>query len=104
MRRMFTSPRSLGAACRRPMIHQSTVGRMARENEERAIDDIRVAVLGYGYWGPNLARNFVSADGARVVAICDERAESRELAASRHPNRSEEHTSELQSRENLVCR
>lgn len=43
-------------------------------------------MLGYGYWGPNLARNFVSADGARVVAICDERAESRELAASRHPN------------------
>jgi predicted dehydrogenase len=25
---------------------------------------IRVAVVGYGYWGPNLARNFSEAPGA----------------------------------------
>lgn len=32
---------------------------------------VRVAVVGYGYWGPNLARNFVQADGADLVTVCD---------------------------------
>jgi predicted dehydrogenase len=32
---------------------------------------IRVAVIGYGYWGPNLVRNFVNTEGAQVIAISD---------------------------------
>lgn len=32
---------------------------------------IRVGIVGYGYWGPNVARNFHSAEGCRVVRICD---------------------------------
>jgi predicted dehydrogenase len=32
---------------------------------------IRVGVIGYGYWGPNIVRNFYSIDGFRVHAICD---------------------------------
>ncbi len=32
---------------------------------------IRIGIVGYGYWGPNVARNFSSADGCRVVRICD---------------------------------
>ncbi len=42
------------------------------------MDIVRVAVLGCGYWGPNLARNFARAPGARLVAVADiirERAE-----------------------------
>ncbi|MGI9052506.1 MAG: Gfo/Idh/MocA family protein [Ilumatobacteraceae bacterium] len=35
-----------------------------------------IAVIGYGYWGPNLVRNFAQVDGASVVAVCD-RSESR---------------------------
>ena len=30
-----------------------------------------VGVIGYGYWGPNLVRNFMSDQGSRVVAVCD---------------------------------
>jgi predicted dehydrogenase len=30
-----------------------------------------VAVVGYGYWGPNLVRNFVETSDCRVAAICD---------------------------------
>jgi predicted dehydrogenase len=30
-----------------------------------------VAVIGYGYWGPNLVRNFQEIDGARVALCCD---------------------------------
>src|SRR5512135_2442893 len=32
---------------------------------------IRMGVIGYGYWGPNIVRNFNSAEGSKVVAICD---------------------------------
>jgi predicted dehydrogenase len=33
--------------------------------------NVGLAVVGFGYWGPNLARNFATMDGARLVAICD---------------------------------
>ncbi len=46
---------------------------------------IRVGVVGYGYWGPNLVRNFSEADGSRVTAVCDARAERLALAAKRCP-------------------
>jgi predicted dehydrogenase len=32
---------------------------------------IGVGVIGYGYWGPNLVRNFNEALCSRVVAVCD---------------------------------
>jgi predicted dehydrogenase len=32
---------------------------------------IRIAVIGYGYWGPNLVRNFVNSASARVVGVSD---------------------------------
>jgi predicted dehydrogenase len=39
---------------------------------------LRIAVIGAGYWGPNLARNFSASPDWQLVAICDldrERAE-----------------------------
>ena len=32
---------------------------------------IRIGVIGYGYWGPNIVRNFQQVEGSRVVAVCD---------------------------------
>src|SRR5215471_21297287 len=32
---------------------------------------IGIGVVGYGYWGPNLVRNFASTVRAQVIAICD---------------------------------
>lgn len=46
---------------------------------------IGIAILGYGYWGPNLARCFAETDGARLVAIADASAAARDRAAKRHP-------------------
>jgi predicted dehydrogenase len=43
---------------------------------------VRVGVVGYGYWGPNLVRNFADLDGCRVAAVCD-RDGSRVAAAER---------------------
>ena len=32
---------------------------------------IAIGIVGYGYWGPNLARNFNALPSARLSAICD---------------------------------
>jgi len=32
---------------------------------------IRVGIIGYGYWGPHIARNFHAADDCEVSVICD---------------------------------
>jgi predicted dehydrogenase len=34
-------------------------------------DLVGVGVVGYGYWGPNLVRNFANTDEAQVVAVSD---------------------------------
>jgi predicted dehydrogenase len=36
---------------------------------------LRVGVVGCGYWGPKLIRNFSEIPGARVTAVCDLRAD-----------------------------
>jgi len=46
---------------------------------------IRVGVIGYGYWGPNLVRNFMEAPGADVAAVCDTRDDRLLLARKRYP-------------------
>jgi predicted dehydrogenase len=34
-------------------------------------DTIRIGVVGYGYWGPNIVRNFQGQVGSQVVGVCD---------------------------------
>src|SRR5206468_1518556 len=46
---------------------------------------IAVGLIGYGYWGPNLARNLAETDDFELGAIADARGERRELAGRRHP-------------------
>jgi predicted dehydrogenase len=46
---------------------------------------INVGLVGYGYWGPNLARNLAETEGLRLLAIADARTERRDAAAKRHP-------------------
>jgi predicted dehydrogenase len=36
---------------------------------------IKIGVIGYGYWGPNLVRNFMLASGSAVTRVCDLRQE-----------------------------
>ena len=35
---------------------------------------LNTGIIGYGYWGPNLVRNFMAARSARVVSVCDQSA------------------------------
>jgi len=49
------------------------------------LPDLRVAVIGAGYWGPNLVRNFSEAPGANVVAVADLSPERLANIAKRFP-------------------
>src|SRR6476620_6477000 len=46
---------------------------------------IGIAVVGYGYWGPNLVRNFWDTPGAQLVSVCDLRKERLAGVQSRYP-------------------
>jgi predicted dehydrogenase len=46
---------------------------------------IKVGVIGYGYWGPNLVRNFSEVSGSSVVSVSDLRQERLALVKSRYP-------------------
>jgi predicted dehydrogenase len=46
---------------------------------------IRFAVIGYGYWGPNVVRNLENLEGSQVLAICDKSAEARQRAQKAYP-------------------
>lgn len=45
---------------------------------------VRIGVIGYGYWGPNLVRNFVEVPTTHVVAVADMRPDRLELVKRRH--------------------
>jgi predicted dehydrogenase len=46
---------------------------------------IGIGIIGYGYWGPNLVRNFFESSGSRVVAVSDLRADRLAKVTPRYP-------------------
>ena len=53
---------------------------------DEAVSSIRVGVVGLGYWGPNLARNFSAIPGCELAWLCDADEHARERLASSFPN------------------
>jgi predicted dehydrogenase len=51
----------------------------------RAPRPIRAAVVGLGYWGPNLVRNLHELPGAEVAAVCDARPDRLASITDRYP-------------------
>jgi predicted dehydrogenase len=47
---------------------------------------INIGVVGYGYWGPNLVRNFFEVSGLRVAAVADRDPGRRALVQARYPS------------------
>ena len=47
---------------------------------------LNIAVIGYGYWGPNLVRNFNIAEGVNVVSICDVNPDAAKKASKIYPD------------------
>ena len=46
---------------------------------------IRIGIIGYGYWGPRIARNFYALKDCEVAAICDKSPELLQRAAAAFP-------------------
>ena len=46
---------------------------------------IGIGVIGYGYWGPNLVRNFSEAPGSKIVAVSDLRPDRLAQVQARYP-------------------
>jgi len=46
---------------------------------------VRTALVGYGYWGANLARNLAAAGSIDLVAVADAAADQRALVSARYP-------------------
>jgi len=49
-------------------------------------DRLRVAVIGFGYWGPHLARNFMDSAGAELQLIADHNQQRRAAARAMYPS------------------
>jgi predicted dehydrogenase len=47
---------------------------------------IGVGVVGYGYWGPNLVRNFAEAAETQIIGVSDLRPHRLALAQNRYPS------------------
>ncbi len=47
---------------------------------------IKIGVIGYGYWGPNIVRNFNALEGAAVQTVCDSNEKSLERARKSYPH------------------
>ena len=46
---------------------------------------LRMGVIGYGYWGPNIVRNIRSIDNAELVAVCDKNPAALRRAGRGYP-------------------
>jgi len=49
-------------------------------------DRLRIGVVGLGYWGPNLARNFAQLPSAELAWCCDADAERRARVGAQFPD------------------
>ena len=47
---------------------------------------INIGIIGFGYWGPNIVRNFSSLEGARVLSICDGNQDAMKRASKAYPH------------------
>jgi len=72
-----TTSRKAGAAKAQPETREAT------DKEKKSV--LNVGVIGYGYWGPNLVRNFADLDEAHVHTVADLNPKALETVAKRYP-------------------
>lgn len=72
-----------------PALDEAAISRKLKENPDgleyrdyNTADLVRVGVIGYGYWGPNVVRNFYGLENCQVLAVCDKNSDAL-LRASR---------------------
>lgn len=47
---------------------------------------LNIGIIGYGYWGVNILRNFMSTPNCRVKTLCDQRPERLAMAQRNYPS------------------
>lgn len=62
---------SLPGVCGRPVETENSLSKRGLTLVHPSTDRIHVGVIGYGYWGPQVVRNFHNLEGSEVVAVCD---------------------------------
>ena len=60
-------------------------GSIKAQKPGNSSDVIRMGVVGYGYWGPNIVRNFHGQERSRVVAVCDKSPKSQGRVRQSYP-------------------
>jgi predicted dehydrogenase len=60
-------------------------GMLERHAHPDSGDLVRVGVIGYGYWGPNVVRNLYGLENCQLVAICDKNPAGLRRARQAHP-------------------
>ena len=66
-----------------PVKNQLTTG--AVQAEQLPTDKVRVGVIGFGYWGPNIVRNVSGLQNAELVAVCDRSPAALQRATRLYP-------------------
>jgi predicted dehydrogenase len=83
----LSRPTTLTASARTPANHRAAVAADPYPDMDRrsGSDLLRVGVIGYGYWGPNVVRNFHAQEHSRVCMVCDRRPEALHKVARGYP-------------------
>lgn len=71
-------------------------------SEPQAVEPVRVALVGYGYWGRNIARNLVASRTTTLVAVVDSDEQARAAATTAIPAvRTHERFDEILGRDDI---
>src|SRR5579862_5370907 len=71
----------------KPNLIQSPASRaQKRRPSAESVQMIRIGVIGYGYWGPNIVRNFHTHDCSEVTLVADKSSKAQERLHKSHPS------------------
>lgn len=56
------------------------------DKQSHTANTVNLGVIGYGYWGPNLVRNFAEVPGAKLIAVSDYNPERLAKVQARYPS------------------
>jgi predicted dehydrogenase len=65
-----------------PLLYRNPIDLRIRPVEKKALS---VGIIGFGYWGPNIVRNFHSQEDSQVSMVCDRRPEALAKVAKAYP-------------------
>src|SRR5271168_2038737 len=66
-------------------LSDASVSRVSTSNESSE-NLLNIGVIGYGYWGPNIVRNFHGQQRSRVVTVCDNNPNSLQRVRQAFPD------------------